>query len=78
MKLKRYPKAVIKKHFAEQFLLPLQPEPPSEPHQIVRCMVCDAAQGLEFIRDGDDRMYYICSSCGFESEPMGMAPHWLK
>lgn len=52
--------------------------PRSEPHQIVRCVKCGEAYKLEFRRSGDDEMYYRCGKCGFESEPCGKAPHWLK
>ena len=50
----------------------------SEPHQIVRCIKCNEAKKLEFRRSGDDELYYICKSCGFESEPCGLAPDYVE
>ena len=50
----------------------------SEPHEIVQCVVCGEAKKLEFRRDGDDELYYICHSCGFESQPLGPAPYYIK
>jgi hypothetical protein len=76
MKLKWYPKKQLKKHYAKQMLFePLAGQ--SEPHKVVRCLACDNVKGLEFRRSGDDQMYYRCP-CGFESEELGLAPHWLK
>jgi predicted RNA-binding Zn-ribbon protein involved in translation (DUF1610 family) len=69
MKLKKKPRFE-----AEQFEL----FPPSEPHQIVCCVKCGEAKKLDFHRSGDDLLYYRCKSCGFESEPDGFAPHWVK
>ena len=53
----------------------VQNEPP---HQIVRCVKCGEAKKLEFRRSGDDLLYYRCESCGYESEPCGYAPYWVK
>ena len=50
----------------------------SEPHEIVQCVVCGEAKNLEFRRDGDDELYYICHNCGFESQPLGPAPYYVK
>ena len=73
--MKRYSKARLKKYYAEQMLLePVASQ--SEPHQIVRCCKCDSHK-IEFHRTGDGEMYYKCP-CGFESEPMGQAPVWMK
>jgi hypothetical protein len=77
MNLKRYPKSQLKKYYAKQMLLePLTSQ--SEPHSIPRCMACDDAKELEFRQSGDGQPYYKCHHCGFESEPMGFAPAWLK
>jgi hypothetical protein len=71
MKLKRYPKTVLKKYYAEQLELPTLL--PDEPHQIIRCCKCGSAKGLDFFTTGDGETYYKCP-CGYESEPLGMAP----
>jgi transposase-like protein len=77
MKLKRYPKKQLKKYYAKQMLLePLASQ--SEPHKVIRCLACDNAKGLKFKRTYDGQMYYRCPVCGFESEELGLAPHWLK
>lgn len=75
-KLKRYSKKTIIKYYADQLRLEPIVEA-SEPHKIVRCVKCDEVKDLEWRRDGDNNMYYVCK-CGFESEPMGPAPFWLK
>lgn len=76
-KLKRYPKKVLKKYYAEQLRLePVVSQ--SEPHKVIRCVACDEAKHLEFHRDGDNQMYYVCHHCGFESQPIGPAPYYLK
>lgn len=72
MKLKRYPKKVLRKYYARQVVMPQVLEL-DEPHKIVRCAACDEAKKLEFRRSGDGELYYKCQ-CGFESEPLGKAP----
>lgn len=74
-KLKRYSKEILSKYYAAQPRLECVEH--SEPHKIVRCVRCDEAKDMAWRRNGDDDMYYICK-CGFESEPMGPAPFWLK
>jgi hypothetical protein len=61
------------KYYAEQLMLPHIPEPAGEPHKIITCCKCGTAKGLEFFTTGDGETYYKCP-CGFESEPIGMAP----
>lgn len=61
------------KYYAEQLMLPIIPEPPSEPHKIITCCKCGSAKGLDFHTTGEGDTYYKCS-CGFESEPLGKAP----
>lgn len=70
MSLKRYPKNFLKRFYATQQYLSFVA---SEPHKVVRCVRCDEAKKLEFRRTGDGELYYICQSCGFESEPLGLA-----
>lgn len=74
-KFNRYSKEKIKRYADQLRLEPIVKD--SEPHKIVRCVKCDEAKNLEWRRDGDNCMYYICK-CGFESEPMGPAPFYLK
>lgn len=75
MKLKRFSKKQVVVFYKNQAV---GPSFSNEPHQVVKCVACDDAKSLEFHRSGDDEMYYVCGKCGFESEPIGKAPHWLK
>lgn len=68
--MKRLPKNFLKRYYATQCYLPFVA---SEPHKIVRCVRCDEAKQLNFHRSGDNELYYVCKSCGFESEPLGLA-----
>lgn len=74
-KFNRHSKERIIKYYADQSRLERVED--SEPHKVVRCVKCNEAKDLEWRRDGDNCMYYICK-CGFESESMGPAPFWLK
>lgn len=75
MKLKRFSKKQLKNYCRSH------KEPPykgSEPHIIPQCPNCGEMKHLEFRRDGDDQMYFICHHCYFESQPIGPAPYYLK